>query len=291
MLALGFMTGCAPAQPAQQISPKEFETIKQACAGRDGWSDPAPPAHVFANTYMVGTCGIVSLLVTTPDGHMLIDGATVEAAPLIAENIRVLGLDPKQVRYLLATHAHPDHVGGLAELKRITGAEFVANTAAKTAMETGKPHPTDPQLGALQEFEGIKADELVEDLGSLSLGRQSITLITTPGHTPGGSSWTWQACEGKICRQIVYADSLSAVSADSYRFSDHPEYVATLRASIARIETLEKCDILISPHPAQSSFFERLAGEAPLVDPTGCVIYAEEARERLDTRLAKEAAE
>lgn len=283
------VASCAAPQPVRQAVAQPVEPIAQACAGRDGWSDPAPPAHIFANVYMVGTCGIVSLLVTTPQGHFLIDGATAEAAPGIADNIRKLGFDPEDVRYLLASHEHTDHVGGLAELKRITGAKFVTRTEARAALESGSTHPTDPQRGLLPPFEGVKADRLIGDGDSLQIGKQMLTMIVTPGHTPGGTSWTWKACEGSTCYQIVYADSLSAVSADNYRFTDHPQYVATLRAAIARISALKNCDILIAPHPSASELFDKLSDKSRLVDPTGCERYAAGAKERLDARLALEA--
>jgi metallo-beta-lactamase class B len=290
-LVAAAMTGCATPDPTPQAIRKTFEPIKQACGRRDGWSDPSPPSHVFANVYMVGTCGIVSLLITTPEGHFLIDGATAEAAAGIADNIRKLGFDPKDVRYLLATHEHLDHVGGIAELKRITGAKFVTRLAAVAAMTSGLPQSDDPQHDIHLAFEGFKTDMIIEDGDTLRIGKQALTMIATSGHTPGGTSWTWKSCEGKICRQIVYADSLNAVSADTYRFTDHPAYVATLRATIARISGLKECDILISPHPFQSNFFARLAGEAPLVDPHGCANYAGGALDRLNARLAKEAAQ
>lgn len=289
VLASIALSSCAPQEPAKVRVVPKFDPIDQACAGRDGWSDAAPPSHVFANVYMVGTCGIVSLLITTPEGHFLIDGATAEAAPGIAENIRKLGFDPKDVRYLLGTHEHIDHVGGLAELKRITGAQFVTRAAAQSAMEGGAPHPTDPQRGAISDFEGINADFLIEDGKTLRIGGQEIRMIATPGHTPGGSSWTWKSCDGRLCRQIVFADSLNAVSADGYRFSDHPEYVATLRQSIAKLGTVTHCDIVIGGHPAQTRFFERLSAKEPLVNAAGCKDYANAATSRLDARLAKEA--
>ena len=290
VLCYAAIAGCAPSEPAKNSFAATFEPIKQACAGRDGWSDAAPPAHVYGNVYMVGTCGIVSLLITTPQGHFLIDGATTEAAAGITDNIRKLGFDPKEVRYLLASHEHIDHAGGLAHLKRITGAKFVTRAEAKDAMESGKPGPTDPQLGLLPPFEGLKADLILRDGETLKLGNQALTMIATPGHTPGGTSWTWKSCEGTICYQIVYSDSLNAVSADAYRFTDHPDYVATLRASIARIAELKDCDILISPHPFQSEFFDRLLDKTKLVDPAGCARYANAAKDRLDARLKKEAA-
>ncbi|HEV7234268.1 MAG TPA: subclass B3 metallo-beta-lactamase [Sphingorhabdus sp.] len=283
------LTACSPTNPVDPGAKAALPAIKQACSERDGWSDPAPPAHVYANVYMVGTCGIVSLLVTTPKGHFLIDGATAKAAPGIAENIRKLGFDPRDVRYLLGTHEHVDHVGGLAELKRLTGANFVTRAEARAAMESGVPHQTDPQLGLLPPFEGVKADMIIENGEALRIGNQTLTMIATPGHTPGGASWTWQSCEKGECHQFVFADSLNAVSADDYRFIDHPAYVATLLKSIATIGTIPKCDILIGGHPVQTSFFERLAGEKPLVNVKGCAEYAEAAGKRLEARLAKEA--
>lgn len=268
----------------------EIEPIAKACDGRSGWGDAAPPAHIHANVYMVGTCGIVSLLITSPKGHFLIDGAVAGAAPGIFENIRKLGFDPADIRYLLNTHEHVDHAGGLAALKRLTGAAMVARAEAKDTLESGAAHPSDPQAGLLDPFEGVKVDRLIGDGEMLTLGKQTLTAIATPGHAPGGTSWRWQSCDRGKCASIVYADSLSAVSADAYRFSDHPEYVARLRATISKVGAFDRCDILITPHPSASALFERLAGEKPLIDSKGCTAYAAGALTRLENRLAKEAA-
>jgi metallo-beta-lactamase class B len=284
--ALSIISGHAHAQSAQ----KDFPSIKSACEGRDGWSDTAPPAPVFGNVYMVGTCGITSLLITTPKGHLLIDGATAKAADSIADNIRKLGFDPKDIRYLLVTHEHLDHAGGLARLKAISGAKFATREAARVAMETGLPPHDDPQHGMHPAFPGIKAELIVKDGQTLTIGKQTIRVIATPGHSPGGTSYAWTSCAPKQgCRRFVYADSLNAVSADAYRFSDHPDYVATLRQSMQKIASIKRCDVMISPHPFQSDFFERLAGEKPLVDPSLCKSYVAGAKDRLDKRLAKEA--
>jgi metallo-beta-lactamase class B len=267
------------------------EPIWKVCEGRDGWSDPAPPAHISGNVYMVGTCGIAVLLITTPKGHFLIDGATDEAAEGIVENIRKLGFDPRDVRYLLSTHEHIDHVGGLAKLKRITGAKYVSRKAAKVAMESGKPDPQDPQFGSIPSFEGVKVDRLLKDGQRLRIGDQTLTMIATPGHSPGGTSWTWKTCRLGNCVRFVYADSLNAVGPDSYRFSDHPAAVATLRTSMKHIGEIDECNILISPHPGQSRLFERLSGKDELFDRSGCLTFSQAARDRLNARLAKEAAQ
>jgi metallo-beta-lactamase class B len=286
------LSACAPKKAPEvnaEMQQQSRTAIAAQCEGRYGWSDVAPPAHVFGNVYMVGTCGIVSLLITSDKGHILIDGATEKAAPSIAKNIRKLGFELSDVRYLLSSHEHKDHAGGLAVLKRLTGAQMVAIAAAKVSLETGLSDKTDPQIGSIESFPGVKVDRLVNDGESLKSGTLSLTAIASPGHAPGGTSWTWRSCEGTTCHNFVYADSLGSVSADNYRFSDHPEYVATFRKTIDRIANLRTCDILITPHPSQSQFFERLAGVTAMVNQKGCMDYAAAASERLDARLAKEA--
>jgi metallo-beta-lactamase class B len=285
------LAGCAPVKPALSDSSAQAQSrvsLVTQCKGHDGWSDPAPPAHVFGNVYMVGTCGIVSLLITSPQGHILIDGATKDAAQGIAANIAMLGFDPKDVRYILSSHEHHDHAGGLATLKGITGAVMVARAESKAVLESGKPGASDPQFGAIDNFPGVKVDRVIADGEHLRLGTLDLMAIATPAHSPGSTSWTWRSCEGKTCRSIVYADSLSAISADAYRFSDHPDYVATFRKTLSRVAKISPCDILITPHPVSSSFFERLSGDVPLVNVQACSAYAAQALQKLEARLAKE---
>ena len=168
---------------------------------------------------------------------------------------------------------------------------MLARAEARKSLETGISDPTDPQLAILPPFAGIKVDQIVQDGETITLGPIKMTAIATPGHAPGGTSWTWKSCEGATCHQFVFADSLGAVSADGYRFTDHPAYVAVLRATMKRVSEWQPCDVLIAPHPAQSRFFERVSGKEPLADPAGCANYAKAAMERLDARLAKEAAQ
>jgi metallo-beta-lactamase class B len=113
--------------------------------------------------------------------------------------------------------------------------------------------------------------------------------MATPGHTPGALSWRWVSCDGGVCRTIVYADSLTPVSRDDYRFSDHPAYVAAYRASIAKIAA-SPCEILITPHPSASGMRDRFALGKPLFDADGCKTYAAALTKQFDERLAKEAA-
>ena len=116
---------------AKTGGPASIAEHQRQCAGKDGWSDPAPPVRIFANVYDVGSCGIAVLLVAGPKGHILIDGATAQAVPSILRNIARLGLSLSDVKYLLSTHEHVDHAGGLHALQQATGATLIASAAAR----------------------------------------------------------------------------------------------------------------------------------------------------------------
>src|SRR3954453_1437061 len=100
------------------------------CAGSDDWTKPAPPVRIHANTYMVGTCGISSILIVGSDGDILIDGGSEAAADLIAANIADLGFSIRDVRIILTSHEHFDHAGGIAKLPRLSGATVMTSAPA-----------------------------------------------------------------------------------------------------------------------------------------------------------------
>ncbi len=283
------LAGAAPAPVPQTRG----AALAAACEGRDGWSDPAPPARIFGNTYYVGTCGISVLLVTSPKGHVLIDGATAEAVPAILANIRALGFKPRDVKMIVGSHEHIDHMGGFAALKAATGAAILVREPARPVLESGKPDVGDPQAGILSDMAPVKVDKTIREAGELGyfqVGGFRLDAVATPGHTAGGTSWTWRECEKRRCLTFAYVDSLTAIARDGYRFTDHPERVAPFRATFARVAAM-KCDILVTPHPGFSNLFERLAGRAPLVYPDACKGLATAMALRLDARLAKEAAQ
>jgi len=262
----------------------------EACKGHeDDWNEPAPPVRIQGNTYYVGTCGISSILVTGSAGHVLIDAGTEKGAELIADNIRALGFKVQDVRFILTSHEHFDHVGGVAKLMRMSGAILATSAAAARVLSTGKPGADDPQAGSIEGFEPVITDRIVTDGYEIRLGDLMLQAIATPGHTRGALSWRWVSCDGGVCRTIVYADSLTPVSNNAYRFSDHPEVVAAFRKSIAKIAA-SPCDIIITPHPSASHLLERFAAGKPLLDEEGCRAYAESRTKLLDERLAKEAA-
>ena len=273
-----------PRAPIESAGPR----WAAACDGSDDWTKPAPPVRIHANTYDVGTCGITSILIVGDQGDILIDGGPEEAAELIADNIRRLGYRVEDIQFILHSHEHFDHVGGIAKLQRLSGATVVSSVPAKKVLETGTPSGDDPQSGTLKPFPPASVGRTIVDGQEVRLGNLMLTAIATPGHTPGALSWRWVSCDGGVCRTIVYADSLSPVSSPAYRFGDHPAYLAAYRASIAKL-AVSPCEILITPHPSASHMPERFALGKPMLDENACRDYAAGLTKNLDDRLAKEA--
>ncbi len=262
-----------------------------ACEDFDEWDKAGPPFRVHGNTYYVGTCGIAAILITGERGHILIDGGTEKGGALIAANVVRLGFRLRDIKLLLHSHEHFDHVAGLALLQQRSGAKLVASAEAAPVLASGKASPGDPQAGMHAPFPAAKVNRVLAANDKIALGRLRLTGLATPGHTPGALSWQWQSCQGKRnCRWLVYADSLNPISSDGYRFSDRPGYVAAFRGGISRLAALD-CDILLTPHPGSSEMRARLLVPAGLVDPTACRAYAAAVGQRLDERLAKERAE
>lgn len=267
------------------------------CSACAGWNEPQAPFRLHGDSWYVGTRGLASVLVATPDGLVLIDGGLPQSAPLIAANVESLGFRMDQVRYLLNSHEHFDHAGGLAALQRLSGAPVLATADGARALRRGTTTHDDPQAGFGDEANGYPPVGEVRELAdgnAFTLGGTTFTLHASPGHAPGGSTWTWRSCEDGDCRDLVYADSLTAVSAPGYRFSDEPARVEALRASIARVAALP-CDLLVSAHPGFSGVFDKLAAREAepsrnaLLDPGACRAYAETGEAWLARRLAEEA--
>jgi metallo-beta-lactamase class B len=281
--------GKAPPRVDRAVAPIQTAgpAFAARCTENDDWDKPAPPVRIHANTYLVGTCGVSSILITGNDGHILIDGGTEKGAELIAANIRRLGFKLADVKYLLHSHEHIDHVGGIARLKQLTGAQLIASAEAAKVFRTGAADAADPQVGMHPPLPAANVDRVVKDGEMVRFGNLALTAVATPGHTPGALSWHWGSCDGGICRRIVYADSLSAISRDDYRFGDRPAYVAAFRAGLAKLAALE-CDILLTPHPSASDMIKRMAGKAPLLNVDACKDYASAKAAALDERLAKE---
>lgn len=285
---VGLITSAVGAQTTEQA--------KRAaeCSACAEWNLPQGPLRIFGNTYYVGTRNLSAILITSPSGHALLDGGLPESAPLILANIRALGFEPRDVKLIVNSHAHFDHAGGIAELRRATGAEVAAMPTSAAAMERGNSGPEDPQFGVLLGFPTVASVRRIADGARLQAGAISLTAHATAGHTPGGTTWTWKSCERDQCYDFVYADSQTPVSADNFFYTKSTTYPAGVSDFRRGFEVLEKlsCDVLITPHPGASNFWQRVGlGTAGLVNGDACRTYAGTARRALDARLKKERGE
>lgn len=262
------------------------------------WDGPQEPFALFGNTYYVGTAGISAVLITSQQGHILIDGAGPKAPAAIARHIRQLGFRLEDVKIILDSHAHVDHAGGIAALQKMTGATVLASAKGEPVLRTGRTSPGDPQFGSLTTpLAAVANTRAVRDGEVVKVGPLAVTARYTPGHTEGGTSWTWQATEGATTANMVYVDSLSAYSDGKFRYSGDPKYPtarADLERSIATVAGL-RCDILVSAHPEAGGLWERKArqpvlGNAAFIDRQACIAYADKGRQRLAQLLAEEAA-
>ncbi len=272
-----------------KATPAEFLPFVKACNPWDEWDKPAPPFKIHGNTYYVGTCGIGAILIVGDDGHVLIDTGTRKGAEVVAANVRTLGFKLEDVAVILHSHEHYDHVGGFAWMREQTGAEILASPEAAKVLESGVAAAEDPQFEMHEPMAPVTVANIVEGGDVVAGGSISLTPVRTPGHSPGALSWQWKSCEGDVCLNIVYADSLSPVSRNDYKFSEHPEYLTAYEAGLERLARVD-CDILITPHPSHSRLLKRMRNDT-MVEPTACAYYAIGKFQDLEKRLKKESAE
>jgi predicted alpha/beta superfamily hydrolase/glyoxylase-like metal-dependent hydrolase (beta-lactamase superfamily II) len=264
-------------------------------AAAASWSAPQEPFALYGNSYYVGTGGISAVLITSPAGHILIDSGPSGSSAQIAEHVRKLGFRIEDIRYILNGHEHFDHAGGIADLQKVSGAMVLGSPASVDVLRTGQPDKRDPQYPSLEAMTPAANTRAVRDGEVVRLGPLAVTAHFTPGHTPGATSWTWRSGEGGHTMNMVYGDSLNAVTAAGWSFSKNPLYPtarADIERSIAKVESLN-CDVLVSAHPEQSGLWDKKEkqaqlGNAAFVDPEGCRKYAATARAMLAKTLATE---
>lgn len=266
--------------PFAQSRPSLRSDTPIVCDDCDGWNKPHEPHKIFGNSYYVGPAGLGSVLITSDQGHILLDGGLPQSAAVIDANIRKLGFRTEDVKFILNSHAHFDHAGGIAALQRASGATVVASSSGAEALQQGGPTADDPQFNYgpnRGKFPAVKNVRVVADGDTVRHGPLAVTMHFTPGHTPGSTTWSWRSCEGSRCLTIVYADSLNAVSAPQFKFSGggkHQDLVPAFRHSISTVADLP-CDMLVTVHPA-------------FAEGKTCRTYAADALKRLEQRVAQE---
>lgn len=257
------------------------------------WTARTPPHHIIGSIYYVGTVDLASYLIATPAGHILIDTGLERNAEAILENIRTLKFDPHEIRLLLTTQAHFDHVGAHARIKRLTGADVVVSAADRDVLEGGGKG--DYHFGPRYYFPPVKADRIVHEGGVISLGGTSLTARLTPGHTKGTTTWTMVAREknGRL-RHVVFMGSTSVN--DGVKLVDNRKYpfIASDYERSFRVLRGLTCEVFLAAHasafdgPKKAEAARAGAGEAAFVDPEGCRSAVERSERAFQAELERQ---
>jgi len=203
------------------------------------------PFRVIGNIYFVGG-QYGSYLITTPEGHILHDTGTADMHELIVRNVETLGFDVRDIRIMISSHAHFDHVEGHAAMQRLTGAEVVALGGDAVALQTGRDNSA---IGA-RDFEPVKVDRVIEDGDTVSLGGVTLRALATPGHTQGATMWWMTVREaGKIYSVAFRGGEIPNAGSPLIDNPRHPTVVADTQRTLERLKNLEPPDVFLHNHP------------------------------------------
>jgi metallo-beta-lactamase class B len=238
------------------------------------WTKPFPPFRIIGNIFWVGSYDLSTYLITTPQGHILINTGVGDTAKQIKASVEQLGFKITDTKILTATHGHFDHVAGMAELKRMTGARLVVSEPDKELLETGGA--ADFRFGDTPgaRFEAVKVDQTFKDNETISLGGTELTAHHHPGHTKGATSFTVNVQEaGKTYRVIIA--NMGSIN-PGVTVSGMPKYpgIAQDYARTFRAQKDMDIDIWLASHAAQFKMHEKYKPGDPFkadrfVDPAG----------------------
>ena len=289
--ALALLVARAFGAQAQSTDSLRVGYSPAQCASCAEWNAAASPVRLYGNVYYVGTRGLSAILLTSDSGHVLIDAGLPESAGPIMAHIRALGFRVEDVKLIVNSHAHYDHAGGIAAIQRASGARVAASPSSAAVFHSGMAGRDDPQYAIALAFPAVTGTDVrvFADGDTLRVGPIAIIAHFTPGHTPGGTSWSWRACEGAKCLDFVYADSQTPVSSDDFLFTRSTAYPTALQDFARGFALLEQlpCDVLLTPHPSASQLWERIEAHT-LQDPQACKRYVAGARAALARRVAAE---
>ncbi|MES1197437.1 MAG: subclass B3 metallo-beta-lactamase [Pseudomonadota bacterium] len=289
-----FISGCTFARnPDHGPLASDAEIAEGETAPLSGqWAamnQPYAPFNIMGDLYYVGASDVTSFLIVTPQGDILLDGGFAETAPMIEAHIAQLGFNIRDVKFLLSSHAHIDHAGGLARLQRDSGAVFVASAGDKPTLEAGviSYGPT-----AGMHYPPIRVDRVVGEGDTVTLGGVTLTAHMTPGHTAGCTSWSMPVTDAHGAQHVAFFTCSETVAGQSLVPPAYPHMIEDYRATFARVRTIE-ADVFLGPH---GSFFDlagkrqrQIAGDAnAFVDPEALQHFNTDMEQAFNTELARQ---
>ncbi len=206
--------------------------------------EAADPFRVIGNIYYVGG-QYGSYLITTPEGHILHDTGTADMHALIVSNVEKLGFDVRDIRIIISSHAHWDHVEGHAAMRRVTGAQVVALGGDAVALQSGQDNSA---IGA-RDFEPVTVDRVIEDGDTVTLGAVTLRALWTGGHTQGATMWMTTVQEGGDTYSVAFrGGEIPNQGAQLFNNPRHPTVVADTQRTLQRLKALEPPDLFLHNH-------------------------------------------
>jgi metallo-beta-lactamase class B len=258
-------------------------------------NQPVEPFKIIGNIYYVGASDVTSYLITTPQGHILIDSGFAETVPQIKANVAKLGFKLADVKILLINHAHYDHCGGLAELKKLTGARLFASPPDATVLEDGGA--SDFRFGGdpAFSFTPVKVDEILKDGQAIKLGGAELKTYFTFGHTKGATSWTTEVAENGKKYKVAF---ISSVTTLDYSFINNQKYPQIAEDFTKTYQTLKaiKADVFLSSHGGFFDLTEKAAKlragaqTNPFIDPPEFQRFVARVTKQFEAKLEAEKA-
>jgi metallo-beta-lactamase class B len=257
------------------------------------WSEPFPPHRIIGNVYYVGSKGLASYLITTPQGHILINSNLESSPPLIKESIEKLGFHFSDVKILLISHAHWDHAAGSALLKQLTGAKYMVMDADVPVIESGGKN--DFQYGNSPDslFKPTKVDRVLRDGDEVKLGDTVLVAHLTPGHTKGCTTWTMKVSEGGKSYDVVIVGGPNVNP--GYKLVSNPVYPQIARdyERMFRVLIALPCDIFLGAHGGYYGMEAKFArtkagGSNAFIDPEGYQSFVAEKEQEFRAELKKQ---
>ncbi len=288
-------TNSAPPNTA----PKNFTQANPALPGSPDWSEPFPPHRMIGNIYYVGSRGLASYLITTPAGHILINANLKSSVPLIRESIEKLGFRFTDVKILLISHAHFDHDGGSAEIKKLTGAKYMVMDADVAVVESGGKNDFQYANVPSLWYPAAKVDRVLHDGDKATLGDTVLVAHLTPGHTRGCTTWSLKVRDAGKTYDVVIVGSPNVN--EGYKLVNnarYPEIARDYERGFAVLKSLP-CDVFLGAHGsyygmeakyAQMPARLKAGGANPYIDPEGYKSYVAEREQAFRSELQKQTA-
>jgi metallo-beta-lactamase class B len=277
-LACLLLIACGIAGAREPVLPQG-----EAYHSPDDWRQPVAPVRIADHTWAIGTAGITALLLKSDDGALLIDGGLPQAANMLLANVRALGVAPGNLKLILASHAHGDHAGAIAAIKRATGAQLLNSAESAVLMANGGGN--DIHFGDDFLYPPAQTDRILHDGEVVALGTLRLTAHFIPGHTPGSIAWTWDDTHDGKNLHIAYVDSLTAPGYTLVGNARYPHIVEDFRRSFATVRALP-CDLLLTPH-ADASGWDFADQHNPHPEPMSCAAYADRAGKEFQTQVTE----